>query len=110
MNRKWYALLFGSLLCLVWLCAFFTLPPFVQKEYRPVAQNAQDWSEEEDKINLNTALEAELCTLPQIGPQKAQNILEYRKVHGAFQTIEDLVLVDGISNNTLEKIKDRICV
>lgn len=62
------------------------------------------------KVNLNTASEQELCTIPGIGPGKAQKILEYRNDNGKFGTIEDIMKVSGIKEKFFAKIKDYICV
>lgn len=62
------------------------------------------------KININTATEEELDTLPGIGPSTAAKILDYRKEKGKFKTIEEIKEVSGIGENKYEKIKDRITV
>lgn len=65
-------------------------------------------SSENGKVNLNTATESELTTLPGIGPSKAQAILTYREENGSFQSIDDLKKVSGIGEKTFEKLKDLI--
>ncbi|CAH0347076.1 helix-hairpin-helix domain-containing protein [Bacillus sp. CECT 9360] len=65
---------------------------------------------EGDKINLNTAAEADLDTLPGIGPAKATAIIEYREKSGPFQAIEDLKNISGIGDKTFEKLQDSITV
>lgn len=62
------------------------------------------------KININTATEEELDTLPGIGPSTAAKILDYRKEKGKFKTIEEIKEVSGIGENKYEKIKDKITV
>jgi competence protein ComEA len=59
-------------------------------------------------ININTATQAELESLPGIGPALAQQIIAYRKANGPFATIEDIIDVPGIGPKTFEKIKDLI--
>ena len=61
-------------------------------------------------VNLNTATDAELMTLPGIGPAKAAAIIAYRTDSGNFQKIEDLTNVTGIGDKTFEKLKDSITV
>lgn len=61
-------------------------------------------------ININTASQAELETLPGIGPALAQRIIEYRELHGGFPTIEDLQNVSGIGPAVFEDIRDLITV
>lgn len=66
--------------------------------------------EEQKKVNLNTADEALLCTLPGIGQSRAKSILAYRDEHGKFETTEDIMNVSGIKEAAYEKIKDYITV
>ena len=60
------------------------------------------------KVDLNRAGKEELMTLPGIGETKAEAILQYRKEHGPFQTIEELMQVSGIGEALFEKIKNRV--
>ena len=61
-------------------------------------------------ININTASEAELDTLPGIGPSKAAAIVAYRAEHGPFASISDLSKVQGIGNKTVSKLSAHISV
>ena len=61
-------------------------------------------------ININTATQAELESLPEIGPVTAQKIIAYREAHGPFATIEEIMDVPGIGPKTFEQIKDLITV
>ncbi len=64
-----------------------------------------------DKVNLNTADAATIDrVLLNVGPSKAQAIVDYRKEHGAFKSPEQLALVKGIGLKTVEKNRDRIVV
>ncbi len=47
-------------------------------------------------VNINTATQAELETLPGIGPAYAQRIIAWREAHGPFQRLEDIMEVSGI--------------
>ena len=62
------------------------------------------------KINLNTADESTLMTLPGIGEAKAKAIISFRKESGGFETIEDIMKVSGIKNSVFDKIKDLVTV
>ena len=61
-----------------------------------------------DRININRASAEELDTLPGIGPALAQEIVNYRRQYGNFQTIEDIMGVPGIGPATFDRIKEYI--
>jgi competence protein ComEA len=61
-------------------------------------------------LNLNTATQAQLESLPGIGPAAAQRILEYRQKNGSFKKIEDLMNVKGIGEKSFLKLKPLITV
>ncbi|MFT4171644.1 MAG: helix-hairpin-helix domain-containing protein [Rhodocyclaceae bacterium] len=61
-------------------------------------------------VNINTANESELTSLPGIGPSKAKAIVEYRKAHGNFKAIEDIQKVKGIGPATYESLKSELTV
>lgn len=61
-------------------------------------------------ININTATQAELETLPGIGETKAGRILAYREAHGPFVRVEDLENVPGIGPATLDGLRDLVTV
>lgn len=64
----------------------------------------------QERLNINTATEEELMTLPGVNRIVAQNIVEYRDCIGGFKKVEDLALVSGIGATKLEAIKLEICV
>ena len=61
-------------------------------------------------ININTASQTELETLPGIGPAIASRIIAYRESNGPFPTIEAIQNVSGIGPATFENIKALIAV
>ncbi|HSD38349.1 MAG TPA: helix-hairpin-helix domain-containing protein [Rhodocyclaceae bacterium] len=61
-------------------------------------------------ININTATEAELDSLPGVGPTKAKAIVDYRKANGNFKSIEDIKNVKGIGDKTFDDLKSQIAV
>ena len=61
-------------------------------------------------ININTADEAALQTLPGIGAAKAASIIRYREANGGFSSIEEIKKVSGIGDITYENIKGCITV
>lgn len=62
------------------------------------------------KVNINTATQEELETLPGIGPSTALKIVNYRNENGKFETIEGIKEVNGIGDSKFNNIKDLICV
>jgi competence protein ComEA len=61
-------------------------------------------------VNINRANSAQLQTLNGIGPTKAEAILKYRKAHGGFKSVDELVNVKGIGPKTLQKLKSQASV
>jgi len=61
-------------------------------------------------VNINRANLAQLQTLYGIGPTKAQEILKYRKAHGEFKSVDELVNVKGIGPKTLQKLKSHVSI
>jgi competence protein ComEA len=70
----------------------------------------KEQSEEDGKVNINTAAKEELMTLPGVGEAKAALIVEYREEQGRFQKIEDIMNISGIKEGLFGKIKDYIKV
>ncbi len=67
-------------------------------------------SQTNPKININTATQTELESLPYLGAEYAASIIAYREAHGPFDNIEDILEVHGISSITFENIKYLISV
>ena len=61
-----------------------------------------------NKIDINTASQTELETLPGIGPSTATKIINYRKENGKFNNIEDIKNINGIGDSKYEQIKNLI--
>ena len=65
---------------------------------------------DDGKININTAEKEELMTLTGVGEAKAQSIIAYREEHGGFQSIEELMQIEGIKEGVFNKIKEDITI
>ncbi len=61
-------------------------------------------------VNLNTASQAELEGLPEVGPVTAQAILAWRDEHGGFTAVDELLEVDGIGDATLSQVAPYVTV
>ena len=61
-------------------------------------------------VDLNTASEELLGSLPDIGPTRAKAIIDYREHNGPFESIDDILNVQGIGEGTFENIRDLVTV
>lgn len=61
-------------------------------------------------VNLNLATEAELETLPEVGPVTAAAIVAWREQHGGFTAVDELLEVDGIGEATLAQLSPYVTV
>lgn len=75
-----------------------------------IITNKNDSYMQTQKVNINSASQTELETLPGIGPSIALAIIKYRKENGNFKTIEQIKEVSGIGENKYNKIKELISI
>lgn len=61
-------------------------------------------------IDLNSADQAALETLPRIGPALAQRIIEWREENGRFRSVDDLLAVSGIGEKLLAGVRAKVRV
>ena len=61
-------------------------------------------------MDLNTASEAQLDTLPRIGPVRAGDIVAYRELNGPFTSVDQVTEISGIGPATLEGIRPLVAV
>ncbi len=61
-------------------------------------------------IDLNTATAEQLEAIPGIGPVLAQRIVDYRRAHGRFHSVEELLEVSGIGPKRLENMRPYVIV
>jgi competence protein ComEA len=59
-------------------------------------------------ISLNTATVEQLDQLDGIGPTTAQKILDWRKEHGGFRSVDDLQQISGIGPKRFESLKEKV--
>jgi len=102
------------LLVMLAVAAMAVLPAAAQQKSpgsssKPVAE-AKPAPSSSTPINLNTATQAQLESLPGIGPKAAQRILEYRQKNGNFKKTEDLMNVKGIGEKSFLKLKPLLTV
>jgi competence protein ComEA len=61
-------------------------------------------------LDLNAATAEQLDALPGVGPVLAQRIVEFRTVHGRFDSVDQLRDVDGIGDSKFAQLRDRVTV
>ena len=118
-NRTSTALLFASVLFLGFLLGFFVGRNFNRESViisvppqMLTAPSAPTETQDEIAfpININTADKDALLALPGIGDTLAFRILSYRRERGPFQSLYDLLKVDGITEDILTEIEDLIYI
>jgi len=75
-----------------------------------LAQATQDQKTTGKAVNINTANQGELESLPGIGPSLAKKIVEFRQKNGGFKNPSDLMAVPGIGEKKYEQLKTLITV
>ena len=60
------------------------------------------------RININTATAEQLEALPGIGEVIASRIIEYREENGSFRSVDDLIHVQGISDQSIDEFRDLV--
>lgn len=86
-----------------------TFEEIQEADWQEIAGQASS-GEKNGLVNINTADEELLRTLSGVGSSRAKSIIAYRKEHGAYQRIEDIMNVEGIKEGLFQKIRDSITV
>ncbi len=74
-------------------------------------QSAEKEATVKPKLNFNTATEAELLALPEIGATLADRLIRFRKFKGGkLNSLDELLEVKGITPERLKKLKDYLDV
>ena len=84
-------------------------PPAKSAAAKP-ARSAKTAGSSTAVVNINTATQAQLESLPGLGAKAAERILEYRQKNGQFKKVEDLMNVKGIGEKSFLKLKPRLTV
>jgi competence ComEA-like helix-hairpin-helix protein len=62
----------------------------------------------ENAVNINTATTEDLEKLPNIGEKTAEKIIECRETFGKFRRVENIMLVEGISDKKFRNMRHLI--
>ncbi len=76
----------------------------------PIASDPASGSPVTGLVNINTADETALESLPEVGPVTAQAIITWRGQHGGFSSVDQLLDVDGIGDATLAKLTPYVTI
>ncbi|MGM8871260.1 ComEA family DNA-binding protein [Psychrobacter sp. 2Y5] len=79
-------------------------------EYLLAQEKYETQARDQSVVNINSASEGELVTLDGIGSSKAQEIILYREMFGAFKSVDELEKVKGIGAKTIENNRARMRV
>jgi comEA protein len=83
------------------------LAPADSSSEKAITPAVSDSSREPGRIDINRAGFYDLQALPGIGPAIAERIIAYRDSAGDFESVEELMKINGIGPAKLEKLKDR---
>jgi competence ComEA-like helix-hairpin-helix protein len=75
---------------------------------RLVHHDAAPAAENRFTVNINDAREIELAQLPGLGPAMARRIIDHRREHGPFATLDELLDVPGIGPATLDAMRPHL--
>jgi competence protein ComEA len=99
-----------ALLVLVTVLAVAAIPAAASQQKSPAAKSASTVAAPTTPVNINTATQAQLETLPGLGAKVAQRIIEYRQKNGNFKKVEDLMNVKGVGEKSFLKLKPMLTV
>lgn len=85
-------------------------PKILLSEAFPWENCESQYSEEIQRVNINTAGVDELCSLPGIGTKTAEKIIDFRNKNGPFTSIEQIKDVPGIGAGKFKQFCDLIYV
>lgn len=86
------------------------LAKLLTDEMEVVVAEKGDNTEDDDKININTADVKRLCDIPGVGEATAERIVKYRETNGSFSTIEEIMNIEGIGLKSFESMVDYISI
>jgi len=98
----------ATVLALMLVSSLAAAPASVVSAAAPAAPKAG--ASEARPIDLNTADGAALESVPGIGKSLSQRILAFRDKNGPFQSVDDLLKVQGIGEKSIQKLRPYLTV
>ena len=95
-----------ALVLVVALAGTVTAPLFATAPSPAAAPKAS----EARPIDINTADSAAFETVPGIGKSLSARILTFREKNGPFQSVDDLLKVQGIGEKSIQKLRPYLTV
>jgi len=99
-----------ALFVIVAVLAMAAIPAAAAQQKSAAARPAAKSAAPSAPVNINTATQEQLETLPGLGAKVAQRIIEYRQKNGNFKKVEDLMNVKGIGEKSFLKLKPMLTV
>ena len=100
-----------ALFVIVAVLAMAALPAAAAQQKSPAAKPAARASAAPTTpVNINTATQEQLESLPGLGAKVAQRIIEYRQKNGNFKKVEDLMNVKGVGEKSFLKLKPMLTI
>jgi len=79
--------------------------------FSALAATASDVGETSGKkVNINQASATQIALLPRVGSKQAERIVEYRKAHGQFAQVEELMEVKGVGEKLFGQLKPYVAL
>ncbi len=113
MKKHMYVISFAVLFAVFVISIFVQMPVGVNSFFGADETYKETFERqilEPDKININTAVAAQLDVLSGIGEARAQAIIQYREENGPFESTSEIIEVDGVSEKMYEEFKHLITV
>ena len=96
----------SACLCLVFALAAVAVMPAAEAAAAP----AKAVASEARPIDLNTADSAALESVPGIGKSLSQRILAFREKNGPFQSVDDLLKIQGVGEKSIQRLRPYLTV
>ncbi len=87
-----------------------TIPSIVSETTEPGTVGTPVVSSDSGLININTASVVELDQLPNVGQVIAQRIVDFREINQGFESIDQLVEIEGISPDMVEELRTLVTI